>query len=237
MKPLTGGSQSLAAIKKSVKRVKKEVKIVSPKTWADKTIRGIKSRDLRITIKETTLLKTVAPPYLWRCDGYRFDPLPFALENDSLNAKLKDPRLQWESLDRWIEDPSDPIIYSVTSAPDDSRALVFASMLVNLHQHLLGSDAQVYWDRVYSGFDNRLMEKDLSVIRPTLLVISNINVDSTKPKLEKARDLLDKFSHVPRIIIGAGTDPISMASVLLRSEVHSIAYLPSALAKPKIEII
>lgn len=62
------------------------------------------------------------------------------------------------------------------------------------------------WHRVYGGLGDRLLD---SSDRPAMLVMSNITTLSTNYKLEKVRDLLEKYHDIPRIVVIGGADPVT----------------------------
>ncbi len=75
------------------------------------------------------------------------------------------------------------------------------------------------WHRVFGGLGDPLRDKTTDEI-PSLLVISNINDSSTAFKLEKVRDLLEKYSHVPRIVALSSKDPITFFATKLHYPIN-----------------
>lgn len=63
-----------------------------------------------------------------------------------------------------------------------------------------------YWYVMTPGPQKVLEEK------PSLLVVSNVFSDSTPYRREAVRDLLGYFDHIPRIVVGSPSDPITFAS-------------------------
>ena len=82
------------------------------------------------------------------------------------------------------------------------------------------------------GFENKSLNAE-----PSLLVITGLTPNSTPVKLEKARDLLEKHSNIPRIVVMAGEDPITFFMTRLYYSVNSIYYHSSALVKQRVEIV
>jgi len=72
-----------------------------------------------------------------------------------------------------------------------------------------------YWHSVYGGFEDEL--RDLSSNFPSFIVISNITSDSSKPKLEKVRDILVKYNNmgIPVVVVCAGMDPYTLFATKL----------------------
>lgn len=80
------------------------------------------------------------------------------------------------------------------------------------------------WHRVFGGLNDPMRDKDSGEI-PSLLVISNVNDNSSAYKLEKVRDLLEKFSHVPRIVVSSSKDPITFFATKLHYPIHAGIHL------------
>ena len=179
---------------------------------------------MSINVKAKQALAGEVPGSTWRQGSFYWTPQSFVLESDRLESRIIEASTQEENLKGFVERPASSCNYVVTGNPDDSRAKYFAAYLVTLHKERLGISANVIWETVYGGFSNPLMEKSVA---PTLLVISNLTSESTAVKLEKARDLVERFPNCMKVIVGAGEDPISFASMRLRIPVHSIAYFAS----------
>jgi hypothetical protein len=193
-----------------------------------------------ISVRQNALLRSIVPGHVWKCGAFRWEPMAFGVESEKLNERVIDPRVQKQSLMAFRDDPSEPVIYGVAGNPDDTKAKLFAAYLVNTHVEALGSRANVVWHTLYGGFDNALMREYDPVdgkTDPTLLVLSNLTPNSTNVKLEKARDLLERFQNIPRIVICAGEDPMSFLTTRLYSEINALAYFSESLVKKKIEVI
>jgi hypothetical protein len=193
----------------------------------------------RIAVKRTPFLDCV-PGNTWACAPFKWDPQPFALESERLDQnKIIDSQAQDDSLSNFMKNPELPVIYGVCGNPDESKARLFAAHLVNLHCRHLGNRAKPVWNVQYGGYENKLL-KDYSGIdssyEPSILILSNLAVNSTQQKLEKARDLLQRFSGVPRIVVAAGEDPISFLSSRLYVECNALAYFPEPLVKKRMQI-
>lgn len=81
------------------------------------------------------------------------------------------------------------------------------------------------WHRVYGGLSDPLRDKRETDEIPSLLVISNVNDTSSNFKLEKVRDLLEKYSDVPRIIVTSSRDPITFFSTKLHYPLNAGIHL------------
>lgn len=127
------------------------------------------------------------------------------------------------------------MIYGVAGNPDDSKAKYFAAYLVASHIAHMRGEANVVWAPMYGGFDNPHMDENRA--SPTMLVLTNLTPNSTNFKLEKTRDLLEKFSDVPRVVVSCGMDPLSFLATRLFVPIHGLAYFSEALVKKNVEII
>lgn len=72
---------------------------------------------------------------------------------------------------------------------------------------------------------------------PTLLIMTNLTPRSSNVKYEKVRDLIERHSTIPKIIVIAGEDPISFAATRLHVPCHALAYFGSEVSKTFNEVI
>lgn len=104
-------------------------------------------------------------------------------------------------------------VLGISSFPSDALAKYLAIHIFNVAQaawvrrHKPGRSMPL-WHRVFGGLGDPLRDKPVDET-PSLLVISNINEASSAHKLEKVRDLLEKYSMVPRIVVLSGADPLT----------------------------
>lgn len=193
----------------------------------------------RVVVRPSHALKAIVPGHVWKQTAFKWDPLPFGPESERLNERVIEPRVQNQSLLSFLEDVREPIIYGVSGNPDDAKAKYFAAYLVAAHLEKLGSKANVVWHTLYGGFSNSLLTEYDPIdgkADPTLLVLSNLTPASTNVKLEKARDLLERFSDIPRIVVIAGEDPLSFLTTRLYSPINALAYFSETLMKRRMEI-
>src|SRR5690606_24699313 len=87
-------------------------------------------------------------------------------------------------------------IACIGSYPSDTRAKVIAANIVdraiNMQQQgAVRGKAYPLWHRLYGGYSDTL--RDSKELDPcSLLVLSNIGADSSRVKLEKLRDILER---------------------------------------------
>lgn len=121
---------------------------------------------------------------------------------------------QLKALDSLCSNPlRSSYVLGISSFPSDALAKYLAIHLFNLAQvswvkrHKPGRSMPM-WHRVFGGLGDPLRDKAVDET-PALLVLSNINEASSAHKLEKVRDLLEKYSHIPRIVVLSGADPLT----------------------------
>ena len=184
---------------------------------------------VKIKVKPNTFI----PGYVMRQAPFAFDPMTFGVENERLQERIVGSEVQFKSLEKFTEDPMLPLIYCVTGSPSDAKALYFAAYLASIH-YKANKFAKVGWCSLYGGFKNDPLE---SGSQYSLLVITNLAVNSTNSKFEKARDLLIHYSSIPRIVVAAGEDPLSFMSTKLYMPVHAMAYFSENLLRTRVEVI
>jgi hypothetical protein len=143
---------------------------------------------------------------------------------------------QRKFIDRFFAHPFDSFrCMCISSVPSDMRAKQLAVQMFwhASQEHRAGNrpnrrsfSTPPLWHRLYGGFDEPLMNHTGE--RPSLLVLTNVLEDSTASKIEKTRDLLEKFSEVPRIIVTGGTDPLQIFRTRLFYPVDACVFLDSA---------
>lgn len=88
------------------------------------------------------------------------------------------------------------------------------------------------WHRVSGGYYDELRDaKERKNI--SMLVIANVAPDSTPSKIEKVRDLLEKYDNIPRIVVVNGCDPVTFFASKIRMTLQYAILLNNARsAKP-----
>lgn len=181
-------------------------------------------------------VSSVVPGSVWRQPPFPWRPRPFGLESEKLTDKIIDEEAQEASLRLFMEDPERPLIYSISGNPADTKAKYFAAYLVAAHIKAVGIKANPVWYPIYEGFGNPLMEpKDES--SPSLIVLTNLTLNASNMKLSKARDIIEKYDSIPRLIVSAGCDPISFTATKLYCEVNAMAYFAESMVKQRVEIL
>lgn len=118
----------------------------------------------------------------------------------------------------------------ISSFPSDARAKHLAITI--MHRAILAYKSATrrrnglalpLWHRVYGGFNDVLRDKQVDT--PCMLIISNIGVESTPSKIEKVRDILEKFSNIPRIVVMGGDPPCNLFANKLHFPMKAGFYL------------
>jgi hypothetical protein len=128
---------------------------------------------------------------------------------------------QYKALRSLIEKPLvKPYTLGIGGYPSDQRAKYLAIYLMSLAVDQYNGQKKTgkalpLWHRVYGGYADSLRDKPLQEM-PCMLIISNINDTSSTMKLEKVRDLLEKFSDIPRIVVSGGEPPCNTFAQKLR---------------------
>lgn len=118
---------------------------------------------------------------------------------------------------------------AIGSYPSDVRAKVLAANFMNR-----AIDAQmqgVQRGRAYPLW-HPLMGNQWDSLRDarepenmSMLIITNVGVDSSRTKLEKLRDLLEKFNNIPKIVVVNGIDPVTFFAERVRLPLKYAFYL------------
>lgn len=235
----------VAAAKMATKRTPTKVARFSEEVEANEPEPVVKEKLKRelpktITVRDKERLTSIVPGHVWRQGPFKWDPVPFAVESDRLHERIIDPAEQERSLQLFLDNPTRRMVYGVSGNPHDGKAKLFAAYLVSEHLRHRGLGAHVVWHTVYEGFDNKLLREYDEVdgkSPPTLLVLTNVTPNASSTRLGKVRDLLERFSDIPRIVVMAGEDPLSFFTTRLYYKINALAYFSESLVKRKVEIL
>jgi hypothetical protein len=139
---------------------------------------------------------------------------------------------QIDTCHRMLTNPlhGSPIIGIGSMATDDrAKFLAMSFMDSAIEQQRSGSHKGrllPVWHRVMGGYQDDL--RDEKVRRNiSMLIIANVGPDSTPQKIEKVRDLLEKYDHIPRIVVVNGADPVSFFAEKIRMTMQFALFLNS----------
>jgi hypothetical protein len=221
---IKGGSRKAMPSKKSVK-----IKQVTAAPVDESEL------PIRIEVVREGTMQQVVPSSVWRQAPFKWNPQAFATQSDELNEKFIEPTVQDASLVRFLRKPHAPMIYGVAGNPDDTKAKLFAAYLLAAHCKALRGDANPWWINLVGGFDNQWLDDTRS--RPSMIVMCNLTPQSTNQKLEKARDIIESYPNVPRVVVVAGADPLAFLAGRLHVPVNGLAYFCEALVKQRVQIL
>ena len=103
-------------------------------------------------------------------------------------------------------------VLGVSSFPSDLRAKQFAVQLmrnaiIQQKEKRKRGDYPL-WYKLTGSYKCFLRDMD-DEIPASMIICSNVNNDSTALKIEKLRDILEKYQNIPRVVVLGGIDPIT----------------------------
>lgn len=181
-----------------------------------------------------TTLASLPDSLAFRRSRILWNPTAFVIEHERMEHKIIEASVQERSLKEFTDNPKIPMTFVVAGSPEDEVAKYFAAYLLDIHKSRLGINASPHWETVYNGYDNPVIKSSAS---PSLIVISNLTVKSNYLKYDKTRDIIERFPSIPKIVVVAGSDPISFAAQRLHVPCHGIAYFANAKASKNVQEI
>ena len=146
-------------------------------------------------------------------------------------------RRQARWLNQLLDQPlrSNPVI-AISSYPTDMKAKLIASQIMykalayqqnNSGRRKFSQKDFPLWHRVYGGYKDPLRDGSNSEGKknPSMLIITNVNDDSTQMKIEKVRDLLEMYERIPRIVVLGGVNPMTFFAKRLYYPLKYAIYL------------
>jgi len=184
--------------------------------------------------EEKALLSCGVPPADLPHTKERVDVLDsltkYEVELPKMAIRLVSANRQATALQRVLSNPiRSHYTMGISSFPSDALAKHLAAYVMNEAikawrvKHRPGRTLPK-WHRVFGGLSDPLRDKPLEET-PSLLVLSNINEASSNYKLEKVRDLLERYSHIPKIVVLSGADPITFFATKLYAPLNVGLYL------------
>ena len=147
-----------------------------------------------------------------------------------VHSKLVSAQKQVRALDSILGNPlRGSYTVCINSFPSDLLAKnlathIFSRAIDSWHKRHKPGRTLPLWHRVFGGLNDVLRDRHTDDV-PSLLIISNVNESSSAHKLEKVRDILEKYSHVPRIVVSSGSDPITFFTTRLHYPLHAGIHL------------
>lgn len=127
--------------------------------------------------------------------------------------------------------PNIPFIYTISTDHNTIKAKAIAGLIALAYfskgmKKSIENKGLPLWHNVYGGYKDPLRDEN-TINNINLLIVDNIAKNSTDVKLEKARDLLEKYDNIPRIVIATGLDPFSLIREKLYVDSRRMLYLHS----------
>lgn len=161
----------------------------------------------------------------------------FTSEVDGMKPKRVTKLSQLEHWNNLLEKPfATPYLYIISSSPNDGKAKQAAAYFMEQasRKQLAGKFPRStrgrqtpLWHMITGSFQDRLRD-GVSHDQPSMLIISNVTVNSSNVKLEKLRDLLEQFNHIPRVVVYTGEDPVTFANTKLFLPVNHVLNIATA---------
>lgn len=80
------------------------------------------------------------------------------------------------------------------------------------------------WHKLNGSFRDNIRDNE-NDLPASMLILSNVNNESTAVKIEKLRDILERYSSIPRIVVIGGVDPITFFANKLHFPLTAGIYL------------
>lgn len=137
---------------------------------------------------------------------------------------------QKKMYDDALENPfANPYLFCMAGQRSDHLPLQLALrlFLAAINKNPMGSRARPWWHTVTGHTKDELRDDADHLERigqPSFLVVSNVASNSTMMKVEKVRDLMDRYRHIPRVLVVGGESPIHFCSRVLFMPVNRLVY-------------
>ena len=162
------------------------------------------------TIEAKILTLDGLPPYLFRERPSKLEDLVSNYTTASAGLKPLSIKKSQQLSDAEVvmEDPTHaPYLMCVSSDPNDLKAKYFAACVALSTRR---QQKKVVWHTLLGGYKDELRDKPKVHHNTDLLILSNIPAGSTDVKFEKLRDICEIYSHVPRLVITTGSEPVKL---------------------------
>lgn len=215
---------------------------------SDDDLKIILDKRHNTTVKKQMLSKGL-PKAVWTYQPFRLKDKvsSFTSQVEGLRDKRIEKSKQIESIVKLSKEPFlGNYVTCISGMPHDIHAkLLAAYIMMKATQIQMNTDEKrepklakflkdkgyPVWHNLYGGFDNPLLKNTGSMSKPSMIIIANVTLDSTAPKIEKLRDILEAYSSIPRIVVVAGTDPLTLFHSRLYSNLNFCCHIGSSLTK------
>ena len=191
------------------------------------------------------LLRCGVPKWvLQKCNGFELDKRldRIVFESTTSNKKLKiSPANQIKLFNDKLtnDDFQDNWLYCISGKSDPDVARCCAVMLMDRYITLrnmserTGKDTELYkrkplWHKINGSFNDALRDSKEyreKVGIPSLLILDCYYLEGGVNATNKIRDLVDMYGDIPRIIVGAGSDPVDICRNYLYVRPNCVLYI------------
>lgn len=200
--------------------------------WEGERMRLLRSRGI-----DGYAFSLARNPFVVEDSVVRIEPKAVEWLPENCDVKSISVKKQIASLDALLAHPlKGNGITCISSYPSDTRAKLLAANIVDraIELQIKGAvrgKAYPLWHRLYGGFNDPL--RDNRELDPcSMLVLTNIGPDSTPQKLEKLRDLLERYDNIPKVVVVNGTDPVTFFAEKMRLPLKHAIFIDSGV-RPK----
>lgn len=117
---------------------------------------------------------------------------------------------QLQILQRTLQGDFSNWIFCITGKMHPRRAQLLTLHILYAFANHVRTLNMPRWHRVVGGYHDGLRDQEDDFATPPFLILDGINMDSSQSKFEKIYDLLEMYSHIPRIVIGSGDNPVAL---------------------------
>lgn len=154
-------------------------------------------------------------------------------ESEGFNPVTYHAQHQDDSITEFAASPTTPLVYSITSSPNDSVANLVAAYLASVFLSKTQGSFTAYWLNLSAGFDKTVFSSSAK-----LVIVSSISPVTPSSKLEYVQSVIDHFTgRIPILVVGTGMDPISLFAGKLYRRPTDLFYYQTFLVKRKAEVI
>lgn len=165
---------------------------------------------------------------------FAFRPTSFTADIEGLKPRPFSQSKQLSMFEQFLAHPKAPVNYCLVSAPNDGMAKLLAAWLM---QHAIKQKETTLglplWVDLLGGFENKLVTNRVGA---SMLVLNNVGVASTQPKMEKLRDILETYTDIPKVVVATGCDPYTFFTRHLFLPIHALCYLTTNSVRKTVEV-
>jgi len=123
-----------------------------------------------------------------------------------------------------------PYVMGISSIGNDAQAKYAAALI--MERAVAAYDAArlttlllpPVWHTLTGSFQDYYRDNPKGK-KPALMILSNVDSNSSEVKMEKLKDLLELYSDIPRIVTYTGADPVTLFTKRLKSPLQAALYL------------